>query len=209
MGTSCKSCCAPVSYDLPDCEYCGTFNEIEMKNSFGKISIEIVTNDSSRFCPHCSLNMETIEIECNGKHQIERCPECFGLFFDKGELDLFLENVVVFRTEPDYLKVSKGLYSKTKVSNIKYVPCPICDEVMTRKSYSLKSGVIVDRCREHGIWLDNGELQKLIEFKSAGGDEMARKRERENEKSEDRIRKYANRPILNDDPFYLDDDDWF
>jgi hypothetical protein len=29
--------------------------------------------------------------------------------------------------------------------------------------------VIVDTCREHGIWLDGGELRQLLEWTRAGG----------------------------------------
>ena len=31
------------------------------------------------------------------------------------------------------------------------------------------SGVIVDKCKEHGIWLDGGELRQLMDWIKAGG----------------------------------------
>lgn len=32
-----------------------------------------------------------------------------------------------------------------------------------------RSGVVVDRCRVHGIWLNSGEITHLMEWKKAGG----------------------------------------
>jgi len=40
---------------------------------------------------------------------------------------------------------------------------------MARRSFGHRSGVVVDRCQEHGVWLDNGELIHLLEWKKAGG----------------------------------------
>lgn len=38
-------------------------------------------------------------------------------------------------------------------------PCPICGKIMMGES---NRGVRVDVCEEHGIWLDSGELPKII-----------------------------------------------
>jgi Zn-finger nucleic acid-binding protein len=39
---------------------------------------------------------------------------------------------------------------------------------MVRRNFRESSGVVVDVCSAHGIWLDRGELAKLIEFASTG-----------------------------------------
>ena len=39
-------------------------------------------------------------------------------------------------------------------------PCPICGSIMALES---RFNVIVDVCREHGIWLDKGELPRITE----------------------------------------------
>jgi Zn-finger nucleic acid-binding protein len=52
---------------------------------------------------------------------------------------------------------------------VTYVPCPDCGELMHRKSYGAKAGVVVDRCRLHGVWLDGGELNRLLKWTKAGG----------------------------------------
>ncbi len=46
---------------------------------------------------------------------------------------------------------------------------------MNRVNYATMSGVVVDQCKEHGMWLDNGELVHLMEWKKAGGQFLAEK----------------------------------
>ena len=38
--------------------------------------------------------------------------------------------------------------------------CPICSKPLSAK---LVDGVTADVCGEHGLWLDQGELQKIVE----------------------------------------------
>jgi Zn-finger nucleic acid-binding protein len=52
---------------------------------------------------------------------------------------------------------------------IKYLKCPVCQMLMDRVNFGYRSGVVVDQCRLHGIWLDNGEITHLMEWKKAGG----------------------------------------
>ena len=40
------------------------------------------------------------------------------------------------------------------------LPCPICKSIMT---LSVREGVEIDICAEHGIWLDQAELLKITE----------------------------------------------
>lgn len=34
---------------------------------------------------------------------------------------------------------------------------------MVRQNYQ-NSGIVIDICRNHGVWLDHGEIQKIAEF---------------------------------------------
>ena len=52
---------------------------------------------------------------------------------------------------------------KREHANAKLIPegercCPICGDQMTTET---QSGVSIDACHYHGIWLDNGELKKI------------------------------------------------
>jgi len=55
---------------------------------------------------------------------------------------------------------------------------------MNRKNFGRISGVIVDECGDHGIWLDAGELQKIQHFIADGGLETAQDREVEQIRTE-------------------------
>jgi Zn-finger nucleic acid-binding protein len=62
-------------------------------------------------------------------------------------------------------------------AKITYVPCPDCKQLMNRNNFARSSGVIIDICRQHGIWFDSEELPKIIEFIRVGGLEHARRKE--------------------------------
>ena len=49
---------------------------------------------------------------------------------------------------------------------------------MNRANFARCSGVVVDLCKEHGIWFDRDELSRIIEFIKDGGLELARSKER-------------------------------
>ena len=39
--------------------------------------------------------------------------------------------------------------------------CPRCNKPMDTANYNYSSGVVIDKCRDHGIWLDKNELEKV------------------------------------------------
>jgi len=49
---------------------------------------------------------------------------------------------------------------------------------MNRTNFAHASGVILDVCKGHGVWLDRGELQRVLDFVGDGGLAVARERER-------------------------------
>jgi Zn-finger nucleic acid-binding protein len=50
-----------------------------------------------------------------------------------------------------------------------YRPCPMCGELMVRRNYAHHSGVVIDLCREHGLWFDADELARILAWVRAGG----------------------------------------
>ena len=57
---------------------------------------------------------------------------------------------------------------------VRYLPCVVCKDLMSRRNYSGRSGIIIDVCREHGIWLDHTELEGILSFIRGGGLDRAR-----------------------------------
>ena len=61
----------------------------------------------------------------------------------------------------------------------RYWPCPECRRLMNRQNFARVSGIIVDVCKGHGVWFNQGELRRIIEFIRDGGMSRARQRERD------------------------------
>jgi Zn-finger nucleic acid-binding protein len=70
---------------------------------------------------------------------------------------------------------------------IRYLPCPVCGDIMNRVNFANISAVIVDVCREHGTWFDRDELRHIVEFIHAGGLDQARQREIQNLEEDRRL----------------------
>ena len=116
--------------------------------------------------------MQTINLKTQGKFYIERCEQCMGLFFDIGELEALLEQSVsnVFHIDTNRIdSINRDLFQHNGTRATYYIKCPVCRIMMNRKNFNTRSGVITDICAEHGVWLEGGELKRLMEWKKAGG----------------------------------------
>ena len=74
---------------------------------------------------------------------------------------------------------------------VRYRPCPTCAKLMNRSNYGGGSGIVLDACRDHGLWFDKGELAAIVEFLEKGG--WDRIRAREKEKLAEEVRNLENR----------------
>jgi Zn-finger nucleic acid-binding protein len=108
-----------------------------------------------------------------------------GLFFDPGELNALLDKSVdnVYRIDYKKLWEMNQMGSAIQSRSSMYIKCPVCGELMNRTNFGARSGVIIDQCT-HGIWLDNGELRKLLEWRKAGGQLLHEKLMKEKEERE-------------------------
>lgn len=48
---------------------------------------------------------------------------------------------------------------------------------MNRRNYARRSGVIIDACKDHGIWFDADELPRILAWVRAGGKAEAEQQE--------------------------------
>lgn len=179
---NCSSCSAPLPPNSITCEYCGSRNDIDLKGVHYNTTHECA---SERICPRCNVRLETIDLKIEGKFLIERCETCLGLFFDPGELEALLQATVsnVFTVDRQELDV----INRTKRAcdyGVSYIKCPVCARIMNRVNFGAKSGVIVNRCRDHGVWLDGGELRHLFEWMKAGGKILDQERQEQLRKEE-------------------------
>lgn len=178
----CSNCNAPLSDGSMLCAYCGDRNDIDLRGIHYYTTHE---NDSPRICPRCEKNLKTINLKLHGTFLIDRCDQCQGLFFDPGELEALLEATVsnVFLIDKSGLD-SINLYRLPDQYPIAYIKCPVCSQLMNRVNFGTRSGVIIDRCKAHGVWLDGGELRHLFEWMKMGGKLLDQERQEEVRKEE-------------------------
>ena len=108
---------------------------------------------------------------------IERCSECFGLFFAPGELEVLLDNAVSAKESINLKHIQNINNDYYRPAKVTYIKCPVCRILMNRINFGYHSGVVTDQCRKHGIWLDSGEITHLMEWKMAGGQLLASKKQ--------------------------------
>lgn len=163
----CKSCSASLLANTNRCNYCGVRNDVDLH---AKHKFSVHEKLSDRICPHCEKPLQTIQVQLDTTVHIERCADCFGLFFDLGEMEALLNYSVSHVIEVNQAHIENINIDRYRSQQVvKYIKCPVCQAFMRRTNFAKKSGVIVDSCRYHGLWLDSGEVTHLMEWKKAGG----------------------------------------
>lgn len=198
---NCSNCAAPLPPNSIKCDYCGSRNDIDLKGVHYNTTHE---SDSERLCPRCGISLETIDLKIDGRFLIERCEQCLGLFFDPGELEAVLQATVsnVFTINRKQLD-SLNAATISNEYGVTYIKCPVCAKIMNRVNFGVKSGVIIDRCKDHGVWLDGGELRRLFEWMKAGGKLLDQER-REQLKNEEAEQLQGKRRANADSPWSSD-----
>ena len=143
-------------------------NDVDLR---GRITVERGT--TLRDCPRCRKTLNAVLLRVGtDRIEIDRCDACHGLFFDPREVDAVLNSIETRDGEVDHRQLLTLIEQETPTGDfeeVAYLPCPDCGQLMHRRQFGQQSGVIVDTCRDHGKWLDGGELRRLIRWTQAGG----------------------------------------
>ena len=124
-------------------------------------------------CPGCGSPME---VTFERGVEIHRCVGCAGLWLDPGELESMVEDPGL--VQADVATLRSGMKDvQVPSAPVRYRKCPRCQAVMTRRNFGSHSGVIVDECRKHGIYLDPGEFEAIETFIQLGGLALEKSRE--------------------------------
>lgn len=107
-------------------------------------------------CPACGASL-VASGAANGV-EIDACMGCGGIWLDVGELERLTADVAS-REDGEVVPRRRG-----GDEEVRYRECPRCREVMLRRNFGATSGVIVDECARHGLFLDAGELQAIEAF---------------------------------------------
>lgn len=122
-----------------------------------------------------------------GASNVRECPKCEGIWTDTETLRQICadrEKQAAVLGMPTHLPSNEGVELEKQ---IRYLPCPVCGDLMNRVNFANFSNVIVDVCREHGTWFDRDELRRIVEFIRAGGMDQARAREIQNLEADRRL----------------------
>jgi Zn-finger nucleic acid-binding protein len=111
-----------------------------------------------------------------GRTSLRECPTCEGLWIDTASL----EEICADR-ERQAAVLGMGAKGEDPaigtIEQVRYLRCPVCQELMNRVNFARYSNVIVDVCKGHGTWFDRDELRRVVEFIRSGGIDEARARE--------------------------------
>lgn len=99
-------------------------------------------------CPVCRVPGFVVEYQ---GVELDLCPDCGGVWFDRGELELVLAG-------------ERPLGQAAAVTDEERRPCPLCRKKMDKMNIGPGRRVLVDSCpRGCGVWFDRGELRDLTE----------------------------------------------
>lgn len=183
----CPSCGAAVSSDSSKCAFCGArLATVACPSCFGMMFLgekfcshcgavaqrREMPATGTMLCPKCKTDMKSVEV---GKSNLWECAGCDGMWVDVATLQQ-----ICAEKEQQAAVLGMPVDAPTPAhleTNFRYVPCPVCGQLMNRINFARMSGVVVDVCKEHGTWFDKDELRRLVEFIRAGGLEKARARQ--------------------------------
>lgn len=184
----CRGCGASVPPDASQCPYCqAQLATVACPTCFAMAPL------SASHCPACGAEMSTrmpgvadgAPCPCCAKPlagavvgdlTVQECLACGGLWLDRA---MFEQLGASRERQGSVLGALPGPPTKPGpvLEPVIYRPCPECRQRMNRVNYARHSGVVLDVCRDHGIWFDRDELRRVLAFIQGGGLDKARERE--------------------------------
>lgn len=110
-------------------------------------------------CTACE-NGTLVETKYEGV-TVDRCQACQGVWLDNGELEIIINTKEkVFSKQLTKETISNAFMGIPASDRIDRA-CPKCQKKMQTINYGVDTGIIIDKCSEHGVWLDTHELEKI------------------------------------------------
>lgn len=184
---ACPSCFAVVPVSAAHCPSCGA--------ALAPRGAEVAEGASCPACAHPLLKAQV------GSVEVHECHSCGGLWLDR---QVFEELAASQEERGSVLGVLPGSTGQQASSGgpeaVQYRPCPRCTQRMNRVNYAKRSGIVLDVCKDHGLWFDRDELRRVLAFIQGGGLDRSRERDLEELKEAQRA---AARPEAPDPSFGL------
>ncbi|MEO8797468.1 MAG: zf-TFIIB domain-containing protein [Polyangiaceae bacterium] len=186
-SVTCPSCGGSLAIGVRACPYChatvGTqrcstclaWNLATAKHCH-ECGCDLVATDSrsaektGQSCPRCAGSLVARRY---ADLRVNECDACGGMMLD---VDM-MTKLVDSHDKATTLRLALPQRSVTRETEVRYLTCPACKKSMNRRAFGRISGIVVDVCKQDGVWFDAGELAGVLAFVSRGGLEEARKRE--------------------------------
>jgi Zn-finger nucleic acid-binding protein len=110
------------------------------------------------------------------KTPLEECTHCGGLWISLANFDHICSDA---EAQTAATGLSLPPPPEPSGAQVRYVKCPQCGNLMNRLNYAGRSGVVIEICRPHGIWLDRDQMRQIVQFIRAGGMDRTRAIEKE------------------------------
>jgi Zn-finger nucleic acid-binding protein len=146
-----------------------------LRHCGAKVQPTKIAGSSTGPCPRCHEPLNAVVV---GKANLNECARCGGIWADADTL----RQICADRQEQESVLGLANHHVPDPATapfeeQIRYLPCPVCKNLMNRVNFAKCSHVVVDVCRQHGTWFDTDELRRIVEFIRAGGLELSRTRE--------------------------------
>lgn len=195
LETICPACFARISNTAKFCHHCGTAIAPE----------EVAADPTDRICPACGgqRRLHSRALGDTGSTVLE-CGVCGGLWLG-AEVFRALEARARAAAPPlpDAAALRAEASSRPRIAPSGgpfYRPCPTCGAPMTRVNFERVSGILLDRCRDHGIWFDATELDAVLRWIKLGGERASEDRRAEDERARASQLRFRVEPRTPEDP---------
>ncbi|MCB9832600.1 MAG: zf-TFIIB domain-containing protein [Planctomycetes bacterium] len=154
FSSLCPHCHARMAADASYCMDCG-------REIAPQILVPVAEGQA---CPRCEGALVSRQI---GGSSLIECSGCLGIWLPVASFEDACRNA------EKRANLMAGLTSPVGASErprpeFKYLRCLCCNDFMVPRNYGGKSGIILDVCGRHGVWLDAGELQAIVRWVESG-----------------------------------------
>ena len=163
---SCPSCLALMFDSATFCQACGARRARAEQPAGAR-------------CPACRNGLTSVAV---GDTSLLECDKCDGIWLDAETF----ERIVSAREVQAAVLHHVQQEPRAMETRVRYRPCLRCGTMMNRVNFARLSGTVVDVCKNHGTFLDRGELQSIVAFIQGGGIERARQAQIDELKDQER-----------------------
>jgi Zn-finger nucleic acid-binding protein len=182
LHTTCPGCLARISDRAKYCHHCGL-----------NIVPEDTAGDPTQLgCPDCGADVHLSSRRLGkAKLTLMECDRCAGVWLGNATFEELTRQASSRSISADEFVRASTPHTDDAGrdrESWKYRNCPSCNNLMQRRNYARRSGVITDICREHGVWFDANELPRILAWIRSGGLAQAQQQQAEQNRAEELTR---------------------